>query len=543
MPTLNWIGKDEVIKHNPPYHTLEKKYTFGAENSENMIIKGDNLLALKSLLPQYENKIKCIYIDPPYNTGNENWVYNDNVNSPKIKKWLGEVVAKDDLSRHDKWLCMMLPRLKLLHRLLSDDGVIFISIDDNEMANLKLLCDEVFGGGQAVTTLHVELSTTQGMKVSSAQKGNIVKNAEYILVYSKSIFNFQTSLYVSKEWDDHYSIFINPETKIRTTLLNFLKSKYPDINKDKIKQLYSFDENFRNFIHENSNNIFQDTMCSVNFDLSEEQEVELNEGKILEILKYKIFKTSTGSIRQLISLGDSLGMSDDFIPKFGLRKIRGDWWADYYKDMMNINKEGDIVFLNGKKCIRLIMDILKISTDKNSIILDSFAGSGTTAHAVLELNKKDGGNRKFILVEMEDYAENITAERVKRVINGYGKEPENSATGGDFSFYELGDRLLEENGNLNEKVSIEKIREYIYFSETKEKCEQKGSDFLGECNGVAYYLAYNKNEPTTLNIEYLAKIKKASSYVVYADACVLSEDTMMKYNITFKKIPRDIKKV
>lgn len=147
MPSLNWIGKDEVINYNPPFHILNQKYTFNAENSDNMIIKGDNLLALKALLPKYENKIKCIYIDPPYNTGNENWIYNDNVNSPKIKKWLGEVVGKDDLSRHDKWLCMMLPRLKLLHRLLSDDGVIFISIDDNEMANLKLLCDEVFGGG------------------------------------------------------------------------------------------------------------------------------------------------------------------------------------------------------------------------------------------------------------------------------------------------------------------------------------------------------------------------------------------------------------
>ena len=147
MPSLNWIGKDEVINYNPPFHILNQKYTFNAENSDNMIIKGDNLLALKALLPRFEGKIKCIYIDPPYNTGNENWIYNDNVNSPKIKKWLGEVVGKDDLSRHDKWLCMMLPRLKLLHRLLSDDGVIFISIDDNEMANLKLLCDEVFGGG------------------------------------------------------------------------------------------------------------------------------------------------------------------------------------------------------------------------------------------------------------------------------------------------------------------------------------------------------------------------------------------------------------
>lgn len=154
MPTLHWIGKEKVVNHHQdvPYRVLEHKYGFTADKGEqtdpvdcgNKIIHGDNLEALKSLLPEYEGKVKCIYIDPPYNTGNESWVYNDNVNHPKIKKWLGEVVGKDgeDLTRHDKWLCMMYPRLKLLHRLLADDGVVFISIDDNELANLRLLCDE-----------------------------------------------------------------------------------------------------------------------------------------------------------------------------------------------------------------------------------------------------------------------------------------------------------------------------------------------------------------------------------------------------------------
>jgi adenine-specific DNA-methyltransferase len=156
MPTLEWIGKDKVINHHldVPYRVLERKYSFDENGqhdedngSENMIIHGDNLDALKSLLPQYEGRIKCIYIDPPYNTGNEGWVFNDNVNDPRIKKWLGDVVGKEgeDLSRHDKWLCMMYPRLKLLQRLLSDDGVIFISIDDNELCHLKMLCDEIYG--------------------------------------------------------------------------------------------------------------------------------------------------------------------------------------------------------------------------------------------------------------------------------------------------------------------------------------------------------------------------------------------------------------
>ncbi len=152
MPKLTWVGKDKVINHHHevPFRVLKRKYNFTASESnsrENKIIHGDNLEALKSLLPEYEGKVKCIYIDPPYNTGNEGWIYNDNVNDEKIKKWLGQVVGKEgeDLSRHDKWLCMMYPRLKLLHKLLADNGVIFISIDDNEQANLKLIMDEVFG--------------------------------------------------------------------------------------------------------------------------------------------------------------------------------------------------------------------------------------------------------------------------------------------------------------------------------------------------------------------------------------------------------------
>lgn len=164
MPTLEWIGKDKVVNHHQevPYRVLERQYSYDeagqhAEDngSENMIIHGDNLEALKALLPQYEGKVKCIYIDPPYNTGNEGWVYNDNVNDPKIKKWLGEVVGKEgeDLSRHDKWLCMMYPRLKLLQRLLAEDGAIFISIDDVEFYNLRLICNEIFGDHNFIATI------------------------------------------------------------------------------------------------------------------------------------------------------------------------------------------------------------------------------------------------------------------------------------------------------------------------------------------------------------------------------------------------------
>ncbi|MGF2411935.1 MAG: site-specific DNA-methyltransferase [Ferruginibacter sp.] len=186
MPTLNWIGKEKVINHHQdvPFKVLEQQYIFNTDKeSENKIIHGDNLEALKALLPEYEGKIKCIYIDPPYNTGNESWVYNDNVNHPKIKKWLGQVVGKEseDLTRHDKWLCMMYPRLKLLHRLLSKDGSIFISLDEIETTNLRLIMNEIFGEANFIAQL-ILLCNPKGR----SQDKYFSTNHEYITVYSKS---------------------------------------------------------------------------------------------------------------------------------------------------------------------------------------------------------------------------------------------------------------------------------------------------------------------------------------------------------------------
>lgn len=193
MPTLTWIGKDKVINHHleVPYRVLERQYSFDENGqhetdngSANKIIHGDNLEALKALLPEYEGKIKCIYIDPPYNTGNEGWVYNDNVNDPHIKAWLHKTVGKEgeDLSRHDKWLCMMYPRLKLLQKLLSEDGVIFISIDDIEYTFLKCICDEIFGNlnYQATLIWHSR------QRADNRNKTMLSTDHEYVLVYGKS---------------------------------------------------------------------------------------------------------------------------------------------------------------------------------------------------------------------------------------------------------------------------------------------------------------------------------------------------------------------
>ena len=199
------------------------------------------------------------------------------------------------------------------------------------------------------------------------------------------------------------------------------------------------------------------------------------------------------------------------------------------------------------KPFELIERILQIASDPDSIILDSFAGSGTTAHAVLNRNKADGGHRKFILVEMGDYADSITAERVKRVIHGYG-EGKNAVpgTGGSFSYYELGESLMI-GDVLNENVGVEKIREYVYFTDTKTQLSEAHPDepyFMGTHVNSAYYFYYEKQSVTTLNRQFLHTVKtKADAYVIYADLCTLGEAELEKYHITFKKIPRDITKL
>lgn len=378
MPTLEWIGKDKVINHHldVPYRVLDKKYTYNADDSENKIIRGDNLEALKALLPQYEGKIKCIYIDPPYNTGNEKWIYNDNVNDPKMKKWLGDVVGKEgeDLTRHDKWLCMMYPRLKLLQKLLADDGAIFISIDDNEQANLKLICDEVFGANNFVNNIiwQKKFSPQNDAKYFS-------DNHDFIVCYAK-IKNSWIRNYLSRstEQNDRYKNMDNDIRGIWTS-------------SDLTVRTYSAEYDYP--ITSPSGKIISPTngRCWMT---SKERMQELisdnriwfgKDGSNMPRLKKFLSEVNDGIVPITIWLHNEVGHNQSA-----------------KQELKRIFNEVHLPFETPKPC-QLIERILQISTDKNSITLDSFAGSGTTAHAVLNMNKSDGGNRKFILVEMEDY--------------------------------------------------------------------------------------------------------------------------------------------
>ena len=537
MPMLKWAGKDKVVNHHNevPFRVLERKWEFpegsqSAAVSENMIIHGDNLAALKSLLPRYEGRVKCIYIDPPYNTGNEGWVYNDNVNDPQIKKWLGEVVGKEgeDFSRHDKWLCMMYPRLRLLQKLLSNDGAIFISIDDNEFSRLRFMCDEVFGQDNFIASLIWRKADSP-----SSNTVPLISDHEYILVYAKDGSKLKLRPMDAPEIVDAYGIVDEHGRRCRDRLLK--KNGRSSLRKDRPTMFFPIiapdgSEVFP--IHDNG----EEARWSMGKDGVERL---LKEGRIVWKRRTKLGKEVWEPYTR------------EYAPDNPTRPYPT-IWADLHTmrqakaQLREIFETADL--FDTPKPVNLIERILRLIGDKDAIVLDSFAGSGTTAHAVLNMNKEDGGNRRFILVEMMDYAETVTAERVKRVISGYGQGDKAVAgTGGGFGYYELGEPLM--NGDvLNENLPVEKIREYVWHTETRgagnmQQVADSGSDpyLLGVVDETAYFFCYEKAKKVTLNRALLRRLKtKAERYVIYADICLIEAADLKKMNIVFKKIPRDI---
>ena len=537
MPVLNWLGKDKIVNHHNevPYKVLNRVYSFDKENgksetdnkSKNMIIHGDNLLALKSLMPKYEGMVDVIYIDPPYNTAhstnkNQKWVYSDNVDSPIISKWLGKVVGDEgeDLSRHDKWLCMMYPRLKLLYKLLKSNGVIFIDIDENECGSLMLMCQEIFGLNNVDSVIWQKQDPEIDQNTNSKTIHRFKSIHETIIICYKNknstLFN---KIYRFPKWKNKYNNPDNdPRGNYKQGIISFTEGHK---NEDKSSEYYytvtapGGKQYTRHF-----------------FVLKEEFEKLCQDNRIYwpnngnGVPAQKIFENEEKEF-YMDSILRGVGTSSS--AKNEIEKIFGD------RDKFETPKP-----------IKLVKECIRAAGCKNAIVLDSFAGSGTTAHSVLDLNNKDGGNRQFILIEMEDYADSITAERVKRVINGYGKDDDKvEGLNGDFSYYELGETIIE-NGILNENVKDDVIKKYIYWTETKEEYYKSEEEpyYLGTNNDTSYYMFYEKDQISSLDFECLKKIKtKSKKYVIYADILGLTNEELAKFNITFKKIPRDIKKV
>lgn len=369
MPTLQFKGKSFVQNHHlaVKFHQLVgvkgKSLTDKVSLHDNLIVQGDNLKALKALLPTYAGKVKCIYIDPPYNTGNEKWVYNDNVNSPMMQEWLGSVVDKDDLTRHDKWLCMMMPRLKLLKELLAEDGAIFVSIDDNEQHRLRALMDEVFGGDNFVASI-VWQHSVQG---KNDVKGLSIHH-NYTVVYCKPQFEIGRL----ERTAEHNVAYSNPDND-PNGLWRSGDFRSPHLR-----------ENLRYILTTPSGKKIKSPENGWRWDKALMAE-KIRTGEV-------VFNKEETRITRKIYLSKQEG-----------RVVESIWFGDNVGTTRHANKELKDLFPEGvpfdtPKPTGLLERILKVATEDDAIILDSFAGSGTTAHAVLKLNKEDGGNRRFILV-------------------------------------------------------------------------------------------------------------------------------------------------
>jgi site-specific DNA-methyltransferase (adenine-specific)/adenine-specific DNA-methyltransferase len=536
MPTLTWTGKDAVVNHHRtvPFRLLKDvpDLSVGDPGSGNLIVQGDNLLALKALLPYYAGQVKCIYIDPPYNTGNEGWVYNDNVNSPLINQWLGKTVGKEaeDLSRHDKWLCMMYPRLALLKEFLRDDGAIFVSIDDNELQSLRFIMDEIFGRDNFIATV----------------------------VWQKIFAPKNSAMYLSED-HDFVVLYAKKSAKWRPNLLprsDAAKGRYKNPDNDPRGPWTSGDLQARNFYGAGtyaitcpSGRVIPGPGKGMHWRYSEPNFLELNrdgrvwwgpKGDNMPRLKRFLADVKDGVIPQTLWLHSEVGHTQEA-----------------KKELLDVLdfEDSPSVFITPKPT-RLIQRILQIATNPGDLVLDSFAGSGTTGHAVLQTNQQDGGNRRFILVEMEPkIALEITAERVKRVAEGYtnAKGEEVAGLGAGFRFCELGEPLFDEFGQIRDAVKFAALARHVYFAETGEPLPRSrvpNTPLIGVHHGTAVYLLYNgilgDKTPEGGNILTRAVLALLPPHdgpkIVYGAGCLLSAERLRAAGIAaFRQTPYEVR--
>lgn len=586
MPSLHWIGKEAVVNHHHtvPFHLLRDvpELSVGEPGAGNLIVQGDNLVALKALLPYYAGQVKCIYIDPPYNTGNEGWVYNDNVNSPLIREWLGRAVGKEaeDLSRHDKWLCMMYPRLALLRQFLRDDGALFVSIDDNEAGHVRLLCDGIFGVQNFVCSFIWEKKHTRANDAKY-----VSDNHDFVLLYAKSKNHLTLKRLARSEAAN--ARFANPDNDARGPWISQpLQVKTPSPN-----YIYEITTPCGRVIR---------PPAGRSWAFGPERYRELVEQRRIyfgpdgtNVPRLKKFLTEVGDLVP-VTIWPREEVGDNQEAKIEL------------KDTV---REG--LAFDSPKPARLLQRILQIATNPGDLILDSFAGSGTTGHAVLQLNAQSSlvgtgsfatpssheipgtqwnaslPGRRFILVEMEPkIAREITAERVKRVAQGYtnAKGEKVDGLGGGFRFCELGEPLFDQHGQIRESVTFADLARHVYFTETGEPLPDRSagfsplqlphakeamdvssrpanreakrpegrapdSPFLGECRGVGVYLLFNgilgdksANGGNILTRAVLAKLPKFDGpKVIYASGCLLGRERLQAGRITFRQTPYEIK--
>ena len=546
MPVLQFKGKTaiETYHHTVPHHTLEfdaKLSVLGKSEKPglegNLIIEGDNLIALKAILPTHAGRIKCIYIDPPYNTGNEGWVYNDSLTQPQFKEWIGQTVGKEgeDATRHDKWCCMMYPRLHLLKELLRDDGAIFVSIDDNEMHNLRMMMDEIFGPENRLGMLVWKSRNFPDTR----PKTGVSVDHEYILTYRKSL---DGRLLGKRRSEAKYS---NPDNDPRgdwtscSLLGKATKEQRPNLHYDivnpKTKAVYRCPPH-------------TGWICS-----KSTMEQKIAEGRILWPSRVAGRPRERVFLKELES--GVLGFPS---------VIDGVFTSDGTEEIRQIFGQTETVLPFPKPSL-LIRDLVAQLAVGEDIVLDSFAGSGTTAHAVLRLNEEDGGSRKFILVQIPhetreqkqenfNICEEITAERVRRIIQGYsytdrrGKKEKVKGLGGSFTYASVGNSLFGEYREWGKELpAFEELAKYIFYTETSRDFDRKPmnekSGKIGEHHGTSYYLLYTSNgqEDRRLDMEWLKsldRVEKNKNLVVYCEKIWVHRDDLARFEQETKRTVR-----
>jgi adenine-specific DNA-methyltransferase len=555
MPTLDFKGKPFVYSHHlsVPFRELvvDAKKSLPAKGQkpsleDNLIIHGDNLEALKALLPRYAGKVDVIYIDPPYNTGNEGWAYNDNVNSPLMKEWLGKVVDRDDLERHDKWCCMMWPRLQLLRELLADDGIIFVSMDENEISNLYPLMDEIFGQENRFENLVWKKRYGGGPKEKF-----FVNIHEYIVVYAKNkarINQIDRPLTPSKI-ERYYKL---ADAKLAT------RGPY---RRQPLEAAASMDER---------ENLRYSIVAPDQSKIRPKYQWLWEESRFLEAKKageIEFLQTKDGwSVQYKQYLNDESGEQRSEKQQSVLSSnstfIEGIYTQTGTAELREILADDRVPYPKPSALIEILLETRFAPADnRKAIVLDSFAGSGTTAHAVLAANKKDGGQRKFVLIEMESYADGLTAERVRRVakgVKGSKSSDLRSGFGGSFAFCELGDALdLDRFFDGKGAPSYEQIARYVIYTATGNSIpeapkEPRNDWFIGEAGGYRIHLIYKpdldfmRGNDAALSMplaEQIAKAAKGKPILIYAAAKFMSQNELTRKGITFCQLPYAVHRI
>lgn len=540
MPTLNFKGKSIIRTHHlsVPYRQLipdpAKSLTDTPGLRDNLIIHGDNLLALKALLPSFAGKIKCIYIDPPYNTGNENWVYNDNVNSPMHADWLKSTVDKEDLTRHEKWLCMMWPRLVLLRDLLREDGAIFVSIDDNEVHHLRAILDEIFGEDHFVANIVWQ------KKQSPQNDATYLSDMhDHILVYAKQPKE-------NKSDPSGWQRQLLPRSKAQ-------EARFTNPDNDPRGPWISVDYT-SNKTAEQRPNLYYPVVNP-----NTKQEVWPSRQTVWRFEKSAHAKNLKENRIWWSSTGEGFPRLKRFRSEIQSGVVPSTWWTreefgdnqESRRELRGLFNDRELDFETPKP-VRLIKRILQIATtgDADEIVLDSFAGSGTTGHAVLAANAEDGGNRRFILVEQEDYADRLTAERIRRIIRGVPESKDELLRTGyssTFSYFELGPALDDESLLSGETLpSYLELARYVFFTATGERLDDSQVDpsryYLGESRLYHVYLLYQPDveflKTTPLNLTFAEQLPKSDkTRLVIASHKYLDDDRLRDLRIEFCQLP------